>query len=314
MRKYLKRRLFLLLILLVGFTCSNAEAKKISIKNHKINIAYCTDDNYMMPTLVSMTSAIETASKDSFYKFTVLVPEELSKENKQRLETFKKQHKSNASLNVVNMGTAFSDSDFKQWSKAAYFRLLLPEILSNEKKCIYLDGDTIVRKDLYEMYQTDMKDYHIAGIRDYVRKSYITDNLEIPYDEYICSGVLILNLDNLRKDNMVEIFKKYVCEQNETGKYHFVDQDILNKACYGKIRHLPFKYGAFTFRNNKAISKYNKKSFWQWPKKEWEEGVKDATVVHFVGGKPWKVTRKNKYYNEWNEIAKKVRKIYKFKK
>lgn len=42
------------------------------------------------------------------------------------------------------------------------FRLLLPELI-NEQKCIYLDSDIVVCRDISELYGIDISDYDIGG-------------------------------------------------------------------------------------------------------------------------------------------------------
>ena len=46
-----------------------------------IPIVYATDDKYVMPTIVSMESAVRSMSDTSFYEFTILVPNEFKQEN-----------------------------------------------------------------------------------------------------------------------------------------------------------------------------------------------------------------------------------------
>lgn len=46
-----------------------------------------------------------------------------------------------------------------------YYRLLIGELLPNEiNKCIYLDSDICVCKDLSELFNIDIKDNYLAGV------------------------------------------------------------------------------------------------------------------------------------------------------
>lgn len=64
-------------------------------------------------------------------------------------------------------------------------------------KCLYLDVDIVVQNDLTELYEQDMEEYYIAGVKaaGYYyppeKKQRNMDRLEMPaFDQYINAGVL----------------------------------------------------------------------------------------------------------------------------
>ncbi len=274
--------------------------------NSEICVAYSTDENYLLPTLVAMTSLMENANKNTFCKFTVLISDGVSEEAQEKIKSVGKKY-SNCSINIVNMGQQFDSSEVRCWSRAMYYRLNLPEILKDEKRCIYLDGDTIVRKDLSEMFNLDMSNYYIAGVRD-INSIINKDSdhykiLEIPnLNSYVCSGVLIMNLEKMRNDNLDKTLEEIIKENDVKKTFIFPDQDALNKACYGHIFTLPFKYGALAHTGFEYSYKDSEYAQWASNKKDWDEGRKDPVVLHFTGEKPW-----NKNYSsfcqEWWKYA-----------
>ena len=257
----------------------------------KVNIAYASDKAYVYPTLISMVSVMENAKKSTECDFTVLLSGEITDGEKEKFKSVEKKY-SNCKVNLVDMSGQFDSSEVRFWSRAMYYRLSLPEILSDEKRCIYLDGDTIVRKDLTEMFNLNMNDYYVAGIRDFNEIINSTSEhykvLGIPnLNSYVCSGVLIMNLEKIRNDNITAVFGDLV-KQNDTNKtFKFPDQDVINKACYGHIFTMPFKYGALAHTDLTTPYEKNEYAKWASNKKDWEEGRKDPTVVHFTGTKPW---------------------------
>ena len=49
----------------------------------------------------------------------------------------------------------------------SYYRLIVADLLPNNwSKCIYLDLDICVCKDLTELFNIDIKDNYIAGVVD----------------------------------------------------------------------------------------------------------------------------------------------------
>lgn len=274
----------------------------------KINVAYAADKAYVYSTIVSMVSVMENSKESTECDFTVLLSGEITDDDKAKFKSIESKY-SNCKVNLIDMSGMFEDSEVRFWSQAMYYRLSLPEILNNESRCIYLDGDTIVRKDLTEMFNLNMNDSYVAGIRDFNEiinsESEHFKILGIPnLNSYVCSGVLVMNLEKIRNDNLTSVFEELVKQNNENKIFKFPDQDIINKACYGHIFTMPFKYGALAHTD--LTMPYGKSEYAKWAsnKKDWEEGRKDPTVVHFTGTKPWKEVYSDLCKEWWNYAEK----------
>jgi lipopolysaccharide biosynthesis glycosyltransferase len=65
------------------------------------------------------------------------------------------------------MKGAFDDAPklYERINNMTYYRLLLPSILSDCDKCLYLDSDIIVCGDLYELLKIEIDDSYIAGVK-----------------------------------------------------------------------------------------------------------------------------------------------------
>lgn len=165
-----------------------------------------------------------------------------------------------------------------------YYRLLIADLLPEEiDKCIYLDIDLCVCKDLSELFNINLKDNYLAGVIAagyYFSEKKQCKRLNLPSMKYyINAGMLLMNLKQIRKDNMTQVFI-YLTNKN----YSSQDQDILNVACYGKIQTLPPKYNAMIQRleeNNPLLKKIYK-----------EQDIVEAKIkphiIHYAGNKkPW---------------------------
>ena len=277
-------------------------------KSKTINIAYSADKNYVYPTIVSMVAAMENIDKKTNCKFTVLLAGEVSDDEKLKLKSIEKKY-SNCSVDLVDMGDKFGDSEVLLWSSAMYYRLSLPDILKGENKCLYLDGDTIVRHDLNEIFDIDMSNYYLGGIRDtnvYINST--SDHYKLigipDLNSYVCSGVLLFNLEKMRQDNITNVLDEVVKQNDIDKKFRFPDQDALNKACYGHILSLPFKYGALAHAGLEKSYSENEYAQWALNEKDWEEGRKDPIVLHFTGDKPWKKVYSD-FCKQWWDYAEK---------
>ena len=247
-----------------------------------------TDNNYVYPTLVSMTSIVENKKEDSYPKFHLMLSGSISDENKQRFEKFEKIYgNQNCSVELIDMKDKFKDAYRSRWEIAMYYRLLIPNLLSDCKKALYLDGDTISTKDLQDLYNIDISNYYTAGCIDfdtYLLRSGYEKILNIPdRNQYINSGVLLLNLNDIRKDNIEQKMIDLV-PQAKDKKFRFPDQDIINSICYGKIKIIDPKYNAMTHQFNKYnfnLSKIKQQL------NDLQISYNDPTIIHYTGGKPW---------------------------
>lgn len=218
-------------------------------KEKTIAVAYATDENYLFYTSVSIVSLLENASKDIIYKVYVFVGDEFVDEE-HILDSLQKQY-SNLEIKVCRIdskkvGEVYINN--QHLTKAAYYRLLMTDYVE-EEKCIYLDSDTLVMGDIEALWNVEMDEYYLAGCRDIWIDWMTEEEKELrrkrsnmpSLEQYINSGVLIFNLDKIRKDGMDKRFL-----QEMQNKYPYEDQDILNFCCYNCIKRLPEKWNQFT--------------------------------------------------------------------
>ena len=164
-----------------------------------------------------------------------------------------------------------------------------------------VDVDTCVCKDLSELFNVDLKDNYIAGVVSpgyYFNENFNCRRLHIPsMRKYLNAGVLLINLKQIREDNMT---KKFI--DLTKRNYQSQDQDILNVACYEKILTLPPKYNAMVLKlkeNNPRLKELYKEE-------EIIEAKTKPHIIHYANKKkPW--NSRNVYMeNYWWNIANKT--------
>ena len=275
-----------------------------------IDIVYACDSKYVMPTIVSMESAIKHMKDTSFYKFTILVSPDVTQEDREKFRSFKIDYSCKCSVKIINMENAYSGSYVpKSWSVAMYYRLDIPFKLQDKDKVIYLDSDTYVCQDLQEMWSIDLEGNLCAGIIDMTDRTVSIKNFDTNADIYINSGVLLINCAGWRKEEKIkENIEKY---SNAKNRFKYPDQDILNIVCAGRIKQLDSKFmnGGFKFSYtpNANLSLSNKMS---------QESNNDPVIIHYFGDeKPWKSnTGSSKFNNKWRDLFSKIREKYNFEK
>lgn len=280
---------------------------------HDVHVLFCMDDHLYGPTAVVLTSMFENANRSTFYHVHIQVPGFFKSEIKIKMVSLKMKHK-NCEIEFIDMGDTFHDFSGR-FPHCALYYLLAANLFPHFRKLIYLDGDIIVRHDLYQLYSTNIDDYYVAGVRDPLEISWgfgkakkKVKMLKIPdLKQYINSGVLLLNLKKIRDDQVEERFVKFMEKEKENivNEKFYGDQDIINPICYGMIFILPIKFNAMVnmidfkkpFEKNRHAKEYS-------TRKDWEE-VYDPIIVHFAAGpKPWTNQHKTKYHKEWMVYSK----------
>lgn len=256
---------------------------------YHIPVAYATANDYEY-TIVSIMSILFRAKENTFYEFYILVDNGFKYEDELIIKKYFDPYKKKCSVTFVSVGETFKraylNTDFIK--NPTYYRLLLPQLLE-EEKCIYLDSDTIVCTDLQELYDICVKDYYIAGVKapgyiaggkkdDYCKQAFLPD-----IKQYVNAGVLLMNLKQMRKDNLVKEFMR-LYEFDMWGQ----DQDIINSACYGRIAFLPFEYNVMTKYSEWKISMYEGIFLESELKRAWN----NPKIIHYADRvKPWNALR-----------------------
>jgi lipopolysaccharide biosynthesis glycosyltransferase len=112
-----------------------------------------------------------------------------------------------------------------------WYRALLPELLPDLDRVLYLDTDIIATAPLDGFYDMDLEGFQAACINDYlaaIAHPEVARNIDIPYERYFNSGVMLLNLRELRAAGggrrILDIARQHI------SRLHFPDQDALNLA------------------------------------------------------------------------------------
>ena len=109
---------------------------------------------------------------------------------------------------------------------SAYYRLKLPILCPNITRIIYLDSYTIVLKDLTELFTLNFEKNFILGRLDVLTNE--LDSFGIVINNYINTGVLLMDLYNLRKYNYTWKFMEYITHNNNVTYLVNHDQTLLN--------------------------------------------------------------------------------------
>lgn len=275
---------------------------------NRIPIVLASDNNYRYPLMVTMLSAVMNADTNTEYQFIILISDEFEVDSKKMINELLQQYNMPEAI-FYNMGKSYDEikMQIKHISHATFYRLQLLELLKKIEKCIYLDVDIVVKKDLKEFFNIDIEDKYVAGVKAagyYYPEEKKKKTMQIlklaTFDQYINAGVLLLNLKKMRDDNLSTVFQQLL------GKnFPSQDQDILNVACYNHIKILPLKYNAMTKYNVGDKNAYDTIESLPicYSREEWNEACEAPVIIHYADRwKPWQDLR-GQFVADWWKYA-----------
>jgi len=260
-------------------------------KNQKIPIIFATDKNFARQVLVTIFSLLNNAIY-SKYVIYIFIPAR----DKVFIEAILEKYYSKLCDAEIILKVMPKDFMAKSYAiegvfpEVVYYRLFAHNYIAEYDKCIYLDGDIIVNQDLSCLYQVELGNNYFAGVKDHIMIDDLTLRQEAisalglkEITDYINSGVMLINLKQLRRDKLDIIFA-----EEAKKAYSVVDQHIINKVCYGKIKHIPLRYNCRSRFLEKSIHSdcVIKIEGNQYIEDEIEKNV----IIHYAAkmDKPWK--------------------------
>ena len=207
-----------------------------------IPIFFTFDDNYAKLMQIAMKSIINTASHEYEYHIHVLYSN-LSDENKKDISSFENEnfkfYFSDMTEKLAHISSKLFTRDY--YSKTTYFRLFIPNMFPEYKKAIYLDSDIIALEDISKMFNleigTDLlgatKDESVQIVPEFI--AYTENYLGISHEHYFNAGILIMNLEELRK---FEFENKFLSLLGQIKFTVAQDQDYLNVICKDRVTYI----------------------------------------------------------------------------
>lgn len=166
-----------------------------------------------------------------------------------------------------------------------WFRALLPELLPDLDRVLYLDADLIVTARLDELWETNLDQHALAAVTNPI-SSYAAGwprHIGLPGDAaYFNSGVMLLNLDWLRRNGSSAQVLDFA--RLNPDKIRWGDQCALNAVLHAHRQCLPLRWNVLNsfFAREVDPEIFNGADL--------DAAVANPAVVHFEGpgaAKPW---------------------------
>ncbi|GHB14410.1 glycosyltransferase family 8 protein [Salinicola rhizosphaerae] len=288
------------------------------MQNHDVRIAFGTDMGLLAPTALALDSALRTTSVSQVDILGV----SLTLAAKNILHRIAGEAKTRLVIHELEE-SSFTGVTYKggHVPNAALARLYLPHIV--DERVLYIDGDTLIQRNLRSAFDISMGGSLIAGVRDFSRlkkeckfqrgRSWSTrSEVEAivspsPIESYINSGVLVIDCAAIRREpTLADDMLKF----ERANKYSLVDQDYINELFKGRILHLNPSWNSSWGRHHLQA---------RWAKELGYSGEEvrreSARILHFHGAeKPWRKMPRERWKRSLRaSLAYKVA-FYQFKK
>lgn len=220
--------------------------------NREIPIFFTIDDGYAPFLAVALNSAIKNSNPQRRYN-AIILHQNLNETNIAKLKSLETE---NFKISLTPMKANFDALDDRMSNRlrcdyftlTIYFRLFIPALFPQYDKGIYIDSDVVLTSDIAELYDIEIGDNLIGACNDLSIAdipplvAYTENAVGVNKHEYINSGVLLMNLNQMREVDLEGHFL------NLLNTYHFdsiaPDQDYLNAMCNGKIYYLDESWDA----------------------------------------------------------------------
>ena len=132
--KFVFVAIFIILVVSLGVFLKIKSDKEKSLT---VSIAMALDDGYTYPTIVAITSMMETKNSDTHYDYYIMHPGEFKDENKEKLKSLEKKYPS-CKINLIDMQNKYKNAnDHGRITTPAYYRLSISELIPNLDKIIF---------------------------------------------------------------------------------------------------------------------------------------------------------------------------------
>lgn len=276
-----------------------ADASTRKGKESEIHVAFCLDDRYA-PHCAAVMASVIANNKGERITFHLL-SDSLSERNRHIIKAWTAEHEGmSVQFHAIDRQRfePFSVGKSTYLNISTYFRLILPELLSDLERVIYLDCDTLVVDTLRPLWNTNLEGYALAGVRDRIN-DYVRVYNRLGYsmtDGYVNAGVLLINLQRWREDNVFQ--KAVTIAQTMQGRLHNHDQDIINLLYHGSVLFLDFRWNVLEWFLMEERFLWISKQYYP----EIERAIKQPAVLHYcTPAKPWNAECANPFKHLYSQ-------------
>lgn len=269
-----------------------------------MNILYTVNDKFVPQAAAGICSVCENnreAEKIHFYVFS----SGITSENKIELQQLVQSYERELAIIEIKDIREYLDFEFDTlgWNQVILARLFMSKILPESvERILYMDGDTIVRGSLKELWEFDLQGKTLGMCIEPTVNRGRKNELGLETKYYYNSGVLLVDLKRWRQIKAEELMVDFYRKKN--GNLFAPDQDIINGALKDEICPILPKYNFCNI--------YYQYPYWFLCKlvkpleyiseSEFEDSVNHPVIIHYLGEeRPWRKGNTHKYQDDYKK-------------
>lgn len=281
-------------LIIYGRDLEKEDSLPIGIDSKTTPICMIADENYLLPTMVTIQSLFANTPEGTYHKVIVILSGNISKEH---ISLFEMLSCEKGKVHVLLMPEKADDNRIKtsdrhrHVSNAALYKFELPVLLRPYDRALYLDSDLIIKGDISSLLQSQLENKYAAAVESFSATIYVKDLYEnLGVKHYFNTGVMLLNLARMRREEIGNILLDY----RLNGWNYFVDQDSFNAVFHDEVLFLPPWYNLqytsiYRFSPEEMGELYNIPTT-----HNWDSLFEESVIFHYASNdKPWK------YNNVW---------------
>jgi lipopolysaccharide biosynthesis glycosyltransferase len=210
-----------------------------------MHVALTADKRFDLGLVVTVHTLLERTQGP--LTLTVVTGEDGLKEEAQAFVE-RRCREAGANLTILPVPRGFGASFQPPWehhSPAIVYRLMLPELLPDCDRVLYLDCDMVIADDLRPLWEWDLRGHSVGAVRDYWFPTMeeaevgVAARRELGFrgsTPYFNGGVLLMDLATWRRERIGQ----RTCDLlwANVGMLDMPDQDALNLVVYGEFAEL----------------------------------------------------------------------------
>lgn len=267
-----------------------------------MNLLYTFNDKFVPQVAAGICSVCENNRDAKEIHFYLMVLG-LSETNRETLEQWIHGYgRSVTFLPLSDLSVYFNFAfDTQGWNPVILARLLMGQLLpASIERILYLDGDTIVRRSLQSLWNTDMGNAVVGACAEPTVDAKRKEQLGMAGMPYVNSGVLLVNLKKWReRETGKRIIDFY---QSRGGALFAPDQDAINGALKDEIYLLHPKYNfsnTFLFYPYRTLKQMMGGAQYL-TETQYREAKANPAIVHYLGEeRPWRKGSTHRYKNDY---------------
>ena len=205
-----------------------------------LHIVTGADDNYAAGVLVLIASA---AFHTKGLRVTVL-DNGISPANRARIDALG-PHLGIQVARIEIAADAFSDLPVRRGhlTRSTYLRLLIPDLLPDADRVVYMDCDMVATDDLSPLATLPLDKAVVAAVPDPSPDERELASTGVARGDYVNAGLLVMNLPVWRAENIAG--RCLALLSDPARPLRAEDQSALNIAAAGRILKLPARFNLY---------------------------------------------------------------------